>query len=134
VNKCILIGRLTRDPEVRYTTPNNPEEEERCVARYTLAVDRGYKSQGAPEPGTDFISCVCFQKTAQFAEKFLKKGAKIAICGKIQTGSYTNKEGVKVYTTDVVVETQEFVEPKATPAPNNDDFLNGSAAEPGLPF
>lgn len=134
MNKCILIGRLTRDPEVRYITPNNPEEDEKIIARYTLAVDRGYKSQGAPEPGTDFISCVCFQKTAQFAEKYLKKGAKIAICGKIQTGSYTNKDNLKVYTTDVVIERQEFVEPKATPAPGNEDFLNADATEPGLPY
>lgn len=133
MNKVILIGRLTRDPDIKKVITNNPEEEERVVARYTLAIDRGYKRQGEPEAGTDFISCVCFQKLAEFAEKFLKKGTKIAVCGKLQTGSYTNKEGVKVYTTDVLIESQEFVEPKATATPNNEDFLN-AGTDPNLPF
>ena len=98
MNKAILIGRLTRDPDVR-------KSSETMVARYTLAVDR-FKD------GADFISCVAFGKSAEFADKYLKKGTKIAVTGHIQTGSYENREGQKVYTTDVIVETHEFVEPK----------------------
>lgn len=104
MNNVALIGRLTRDPEVRMTTSNT------AVGRYTLAVDRRFKKDG--EPTADFIPCITFGKAAEFAEKYLSKGIKIAVTGRIQTGSYTNREGQKVYTTDIVVETQEFVESK----------------------
>lgn len=107
MNKVILMGRLTRDPEVRYTTGDNSM----AIARYTLAVDRKY-SKNNNENNADFIPCVTFGKSAEFTEKYLKKGTKIAVTGRIQTGSYTNKDGVKVYTTDVVVEDQEFAESK----------------------
>ena len=109
MNKVILMGRLTRDPEIRYTQGDNPM----CIARYTLAVDRRF-SRNANNDGNnaDFIPCVCFGKTAEFTEKYLKKGTKMAVTGRIQTGSYTNRDGVKVYTTEVVVEDQEFAESK----------------------
>ena len=107
MNKVILLGRLTRDPEVRYTQGQEPL----AIARYTLAVDRRFK-RADDEQTADFISCVAFGKSGEFAEKYLKQGTKIAISGRIQTGSYTNKDGVKVYTTEVVVEEQEFAESK----------------------
>ncbi|MDE7321762.1 MAG: single-stranded DNA-binding protein [Lachnospiraceae bacterium] len=107
MNKVILMGRLTRDPEVRYTQGDN----QMAIARYTLAVDRRF-NRGNDENTADFISCVAFGKSGEFAEKYLRKGTKIAVTGRIQTGSYTNKDGVKVYTTDVVVEDQEFAESK----------------------
>ena len=107
MNKVTLIGRLTKNPEVRYSTGQNPT----AVARYTLAVDRKYKRDN--EPTADFINCIAFGKNGEFAEKYLLKGTKIAISGRIQTGSYTNKDGNKVYTTDVVVEEQEFCESKS---------------------
>lgn len=103
MNKVILIGRLVKEPEVRYAG-------ETAVARYTLAVDRKYKKEG--EPTADFINCVAFGKQGEFAEKYLNKGMKIAVTGRIQTGSYTNKDGQKVYTTDLVVEEYEFCESK----------------------
>lgn len=106
MNKVILMGRLTRDPEVRYTESSEPM----AIARYTLAVDR--RSRGQQEQSADFISCVAFGKSGEFAEKYLHKGTKVIVEGRIQTGSYTNKEGQKVYTTDVVVEQQEFAESK----------------------
>lgn len=106
MNKVILIGRLTRDPEVRYSAGENTT----AIARYTLAVDRKYKQEG--QQNADFIQCIAFGKSAEFAEKYFRKGMKIAITGRIQTGSYTNKEGQKVYTTDVVIEEQEFAEGK----------------------
>ena len=106
MNKVVLVGRLTRDPEVRYSQNQN----QTAVARYRLAVDRRFKREG--EQTADFISCVAFGKAAEFAEKYLRQGTKIAITGRIQTGSYTNREGQKVYTTDVVVEEQEFAESK----------------------
>lgn len=105
MNKVILMGRLTRDPEVRYTQSENAT----AVARYNLAVPRRYKQDGQD---CDFINCVTFGKNAEFAEKYLSKGIKIAVVGRIQTGSYTNGDGAKVYTTDVVVEEQEFAESK----------------------
>ena len=109
MNKAILMGRLTRDPEIRYTQGDNPM----CIARYTLAVDRRFsRSAGNDGNNADFIPCVCFGKTAEFVEKYLKKGTKMAVTGRIQTGSYTNRDGVKVYTTEVVVEDQEFAESK----------------------
>lgn len=107
MNKVILMGRLVRDPDVRYTQG----EEQKCMARYTLAVDRPVKRDGGKE--ADFISCVSFGKLGEFAEKCLSKGVKIAITGHIQTGSYTNRDGQKIYTTDVVIESQEFCERKA---------------------
>lgn len=106
MNKVILMGRLTRDPEVRYSAGENAT----AVGRYTLAVDRRFKQEG--QQSADFISCVTFGRNAEFAEKYLRRGIKIAITGRIQTGSYTNKEGQKIYTTDVIVEEQEFAESK----------------------
>ena len=108
MNKVILMGRLTKEPEVRYTQGQEPM----CIARYTLAVDRRLSRNSNNGTSADFIPCVCFGKTAEFAEKYLIKGTKMAVTGRIQTGSYTNKDGVKVYTTDVIVEEQEFAESK----------------------
>ena len=110
MNKVILMGRLTRDPEVRYSQGDEPM----AVARYTLAVDRRGRRDDNNGQNADFISCVAFARNAEFAEKYLKKGIKIAITGRIQTGSYNDKEGRKVYTTDVVVEDQEFAESKSS--------------------
>ena len=107
MNKVILMGRLTRDPEVRYSQG----EQATAIARYTLAVDRRFKRDG--DQTADFIGCVAFGKLGEFAEKYLRKGTKVVVTGRIQTGSYTNKDGQKVYTTDVVVEEQEFAESKA---------------------
>lgn len=106
MNKVILMGRLTRDPDVRYSAGENST----AVARYTLAIDRRFHRDG--DATADFIGCVAFGRQAEFAEKYLRQGTKIAITGRIQTGSYTNREGQKVYTTDVVVEEQEFAESK----------------------
>ena len=104
------MGRLTRDPEVRYSQGAEPL----AIARYTLAVDRrGRRDNNGGDQTADFIQCVSFGRTAEFAEKYFKQGTKIAITGRIQTGSYTNKDGNKVYTTEVVVEEQEFAESKA---------------------
>ncbi|MDO5291225.1 MAG: single-stranded DNA-binding protein [bacterium] len=113
MNKVILMGRLTRDPEVRYSQG----ESATAIARFSLAVDRRFKRQG--EADADFINCVSFGKTAEFAERYLKQGTKVVACGRIQTGSYTNKEGQKVYTTDVVVEEVEFAESKAASERNS---------------
>ena len=107
MNKVILMGRLTRDPEVRYSQGDSAT----AVARYTLAVDRRFKRDG--EARADFINCVVFGKSAEFAERYFRQGLKVVVSGRIQTGSYTNRDGVKVYTTDVVVEDQEFAESKA---------------------
>lgn len=107
MNKVILMGRLTRDPEVRYSAGENAL----AIARFTLAVDRRFRRDG--EATADFINCVAFGRSAEFAEKYFRQGLKIAITGRIQTGSYTNREGQKVYTTEVVVEEQEFAESKA---------------------
>ena len=109
MNKVILMGRLTRAPEVRYSSGDN----QKAVARYTLAVDRRYKRQ-EDEQTADFINCVAFGKGAEFAEKYLRQGTKIVVEGRIQTGSYTNKDGQKVYTTDVIVESHEFAESKSS--------------------
>ena len=108
MNKVVLMGRLTRDPEVRYSQGENPS----AVARYSLAVDRRFKRDG--EQNTDFINCVAFGKNGEFAEKYLRKGMKIAVTGRIQTGSYTNQYDQKVYTTDIVVEEHEFCESKGS--------------------
>lgn len=107
MNKVILMGRLTRDPEVRYSAGENAT----AVARYTLAVDRRFRREGSDQTA-DFIGCVAFGRSAEFAEKYFRQGLKVVVTGRIQTGSYTNKDGVKVYTTDVVVEDQEFAESK----------------------
>ena len=122
MNKVILMGRLTRDPEVRYSQGDNAM----AVARYTLAVDRRF-NRNNDDQTADFISCVAFGRSGEFAEKYLHKGTKIAITGRIQTGSYTDQEGKTVYTTDIVVENQEFCEsrsassaaPSAQPSPSH---------------
>ena len=110
MNKVILMGRLTRDPEVRYSQGENAM----AIARYTLAVDRRFNRNNGngDEQTADFIGCVAFGRAGEFAEKYFRKGTKVAITGRIQTGSYTNKDGVRVYTTDIVVEEQEFAESK----------------------
>ena len=131
MNKVILMGRLTRDPEVRYTQGDN----QMAIARYTLAVDRRFNRNGDDNNTADFISCVAFGKSGEFAERYLRKGTKIAVTGRIQTGSYTNKDGVKVYTTDVVVEDQEFAESKNSS--NNGggyDGNYGSSSQPAAPM
>lgn len=110
MNKVIEIGRLTRDPEVRYSTG----ETQIAIARYTIAVNRRKNPNSDADPGADFIPCVAMGKNGEFAEKYLKKGMRIAIEGRIQTGSYTNKDGQKVYTTEVVVEQHEFCESKGS--------------------
>ena len=106
MNKVVLMGRLTRDPEVRYSQGENST----AIARYTLAVDRRIKRDG--EATADFISCVSFGRTAEFAEKYFHQGLRIVVSGRIQTGSYINREGQKVYTTEIVVEEQEFADSK----------------------
>ena len=139
-----MNGRLTADPDIKYS---NNGDNQLCIARYTLAVDRRFKKDA--EHGADFIKCVAFGRNGEFAEKYLAKGKKIAIEGRIQTGSYENKEGKKVYTTDIIVEHQEFTEPKSdervipqakpTPEPKgpqpstNDDFMQ-VPDDSGLPF
>ena len=141
MNKVILNGRLTRDPEIRYGGNNT------CVAKYTLAVSRTYRKEG--EPTADFINCTVFGKPAEFAEKYFRQGVKIAIVGRWQTGSYTNKNGQKVYTNDCIVESQEFdqtrserqeeernTQPAPEPIPNNyDGFMNvPDGIDDELPF
>ena len=137
MNKVILMGRLARDPVVRYSQGN----QSHAIARYTIAVDRRMKREG--ENSADFISCVAFGKSAEFAEKYFRQGTRIAISGRIQTGSYTNRDGNKIYTTDVVVEEQEFAESKRAadaqttpPAPVGDDgFMNiPDGVDEELPF
>ncbi len=112
MNKVILVGRLTRDPEVRYSSGDGAM----AIARYSLAVDRRGRrdSSGGDQPTADFINIVAFGRDGEFAEKYLRKGMRILVEGRIQTGSYTNKEGQKVYTTDIVVERHEFVESKGS--------------------
>lgn len=149
MNKVVLMGRLTRDPDVRYSQGDRPM----AVARYTLAVNRRFKRDG--DQDADFINCVAFGRAGEFAEKYLKQGTKIVVSGRIQTGSYTNKDGIRVYTTDVVIEEQDFAESKAaasqnqmgmgTPAPSasapqpsaavSDGFMNiPDGLEEELPF
>lgn len=113
MNKVILMGRLTRDPEVRYSQGDNAT----AIARFTLAVDRRIKRDN--EASVDYINCVSFGRSAEFVEKYFHKGTKIVIAGRIQTGSYTNKDGQKVYTTDIVIEEQDFAESKAASQQNN---------------
>ena len=122
MNKVILMGRLTRDPEVRYSQGDNAM----AIARYTLAVDSRFsRNNGDDQQSADFIGCVAFGRAGEFAEKYFRKGTKIAVTGRIQTGSYTNRDGVKVYTTDVVVEEQEFAESKNSSG--NDGGFAGNA-------
>lgn len=113
MNKVILMGRLTRDPEVRYSQGAEPM----AIARYTLAVDRRIRREN--EQSADFISCVAFGRQAEHAEKYFRQGTKLVVTGRIQTGSYTDREGRKVYTTDVVIEDQEFAESKNSQNQNN---------------
>ena len=149
MNKVILMGRLTRDPEVRYSSG----ERSMAIARYTLAVDRrGRRSEGS-EQTADFLPCVAFDKAGEFAEKYFRQGMRVLISGRIQTGSYTNKEGQKVYTTDVIIEDQEFADSKNSsggstssgynesfrPSPENassEGFMNipDGVDDEGLPF
>ena len=131
MNKVILMGRLTRDPEVRYSQGENPT----AIARYTLAVDRRFSRNNSDGQTADFISCVAFGRSGEFAEKYLRKGTKIALTGRIQTGSYVNRDGVKVYTTEVVVEDQEFAESKNAAAGNSDGgySMPVSRPEPSAP-
>ena len=149
MNKVILMGRLTRDPEVRYSSG----ERSMAIARYTLAVDRrGRRCEGS-EQTADFIPCVAFDKSGEFAEKYFRQGMRVLISGRIQTGSYTNKEGQKVYTTDVIIEDQEFADSKNSsggstssgynesfrPSPENassEGFMNipDGVDDEGLPF
>lgn len=137
MNKVIMIGRLVKDPDIRYSQGANTT----CVARYTLAVDRKFKQEG--QPTADFINCIAFGKLGEFAEKYLHKGVKIAVVGRIQTGSYKNKDGNTVYATDVVVEEQEFCESKSQsnsqphPAPSNDNSwmsIPDNLDDSSLPF
>lgn len=142
MNKAIIMGRLTKDPEVRWTQTGNSQEQI-CIARYILAVGRRQKDADA-----DFIPVVAFGKAGEFAEKYFKKGTKLVVTGRIQTGSYTNKDGAKVYTTEVVTEDQEFAESKAAAGqqgngqaaagqPQTDDqgFMDiPDGIEEGLPF
>lgn len=144
MNAAVLMGRLTRDPDVRYT--QGPEQK--AIARFTLAVDRRIRSENGPS--ADFISCVAFGKAAEFIEKYFRKGMKMGVTGRIQTGSYTNREGQKVYTTDVVCNEVEFVEKKAAGdesgnqaagagqdygAPDDDGFTSiPDALDDNLPF
>ena len=125
MNRVILIGRLTRDPEVRFSQGENAM----AVARYSLAVDRRF-NRNNDEQTADFINCVAFGRNGEFAEKYLHKGTKIAVTGRIQTGSYINKDGVKVYTTDVVVEDHEFVESKNSSGNSDGGFAPAGRPEP----
>lgn len=129
MNKVILMGRLTSNPEIRYTTGGNPTS----FARYTLAVDRRYKRQGDDQTA-DFINCVVFGRGAEFAENYLHQGTKIVAVGRIQTGSYTNKDGQRVYTTDVVVEEQEFAESKGANGERAAPSQTGAAPTSGDGF
>ena len=126
MNKVILMGRLTRDPEVRYSQGENAL----AIARYTLAVDRRVARREG-EPTADFINCVAFGRNAEFAERYLRQGTKIVVSGRIQTGSYTNRDGQKVYTTEVVVEESEFAESKAnSSAPSNNSYQASPTPSP----
>ena len=126
MNRAIIMGRLTRDPELRYSTG----ERQMAVARYTLAVDRRVKRTGAEgEQTADFIPCVAFDKAAEFAEKYFRQGMRVLVSGRIQTGSYTNKEGQRVYTTDIIVEDQEFADSKGA----GDASMGGNYAPASRP-
>lgn len=137
MNKVIIMGRLTRDPEARFSAGDNPIE----IVRFTLAVDRKYKKDG--EPTADFINCIAFGKTAEVIEKYVHQGNKIAIEGRWQTGSYTNKDGVKIYTNDCMVESIDFCESKGSqqntnsqPQNNENEFMRipDNMENDGVPF
>lgn len=129
MNKVILVGRLTRNPEVRYSQG----EHATAVARYTLAVERRFRKDN--DPTADFIPCVVFGRSGEFAEKYFRQGMRVSVSGRIQTGSYTNKDGVKVYTTQVVVEEQEFAESRAESDDSGDGFMNiPDGIDEELPF
>lgn len=149
MNKVILMGRLTRDPEVRYSQG----ERSMAIARYSLAVDRRGSKNSDGQQTADFINCIAFDKRGEFAEKYFRKGQRVLVSGRIQTGSYTNRDGQKVYTTDVVVEDQEFADSKSgdgnggngggraaasAPSPIGDGFMEIpdelGELEDGLPF
>lgn len=140
MNKVILMGRLTRDPDVRYSNGENVT----AVARFTLAVDRRFARRDGDQQTADFIGCVAFGRNAEFIEKYFRQGMRVTICGRIQTGSYTNRDGNKVYTTDVVVEEQEFAEGKnaerpreqgTTPQANTDGFMTiPDGVDEDIPF
>ena len=147
MNRAILMGRLTRDPEVRYSSG----ERSMAIARYTLAVDRGFKRGDSSEQNADFIPCVAFDKAGEFAERYFRQGMRVLVSGRIQTGSYTNKEGQKVYTTEVIIDAQEFADSKGAsdgsssyqastrPSPasaSTDGFMNipDGVDDEGLPF
>jgi single-strand DNA-binding protein len=145
MNKVILMGRLTRDPDIRTATGENTM----TIARYTLAVDRRTRKTDTNEPTADFISCVAFGKAAEFAEKYFHQGMRVLITGRIQTGSYTNKDGQKVYTTDVIIDEQEFADSRAAGQVNStgieasqadsmpgDGFMNlpVGVEDDGIPF
>lgn len=137
MNKVILMGRLTRDPEVRYSQG----ERSMAIARYTLAIDRR-KTQQNSDPGADFINCVAFDHAGEFAEKYFRQGLRVLISGHLQNGNYTNKDGQKVYTTDVIVESQEFADGRrdgsgaGSRGSKDDDFMNipDGVEDEGLPF
>ena len=128
MNKVILMGRLTRDPDIRYSQGENAQP----IARYTLAVDRRFRRQDS-EQTADFIGCVAFGRSAEFAEKYLHQGIKIVVTGRIQTGSYTKNDGTKVYTTDVIVEEQEFAESKNASSGGASAYQNAPAAPAAAP-
>ncbi len=125
MNKVVLVGRLTRNPETRYSQGDNPT----AIARYTLAVDRRFRREGQPE--ADFIRCVAFGRSGEFADRYFTQGMRVAVSGRIQTGSYTNRDGVKVYTTEVVVEDQEFAQSKSE---NNSAPVPQAPAEGGQSY
>lgn len=127
MNKVVLVGRLTRDPEVRYSQGDSST----AVARYTVAVDRRFKRDN--EPTADFIPCVVFGRSAEFAEKYFRQGMRISVSGRIQTGSYTNKDGVRVYTTEVIVEEQEFAESRAESEANRGSFQYSAPSQNSSP-
>ena len=130
MNRVILMGRLTRDPEVRYSQG----ERTMAIARYTLAVDRrGRRSQDGSEQTADFINCVAFDRAGEFAEKYFRQGMRVLISGRIQTGSYTNKDGQKVYTTDVIVDDQEFADSKGVSGDGNSGYGNYQPASRPAP-
>lgn len=122
MNKVVLVGRLTRDPDVRYSQG----EKSTAICRYTLAVDRRFKREN--EQNADFIPCLVFGKSAEFAEKYFRQGLRISVSGRIQTGSYTNKDGIKVYTTEVVVEEQEFAQSRSEQGQNSSERNQNSYA------
>lgn len=146
MNKAIICGRLTRDPDVRWSQG----QDQKCTARYTLAVDRRIRNPQEGQQTADFISCIAFGKSAEFVEKYLRQGMKMLVTGRIATGSYTNRDGVKVYTTDVIIEEQEFAESKtaqsggmnttptqaAAAAAGDNDFMPipDDLGDEGLPF